>query len=574
MALTTEPTRGVKGLFIRLASRSRSQNTVPTTATASHQTPRRLQRLSQSVQRWRRARNAHANEHVPGVINKSDSFTSNHQDMPPLERFSEDCPPVGTTHEGTQHEDSSNGSGPRELVSKEVIPQQTISQPVISQEVILQEPTPQRVLPSAKCVYRQTRDHAKQFAQSMMATCFMPVSNTTRIFWTGASLQTSNCQHHHGGIAIAQLSETQWTIRHAHVAGLTNACDFEALAVMTALETVLQDEPAKAREVLIFCDSQQVLSGLEKCLAPFPAMRHAVQVYASTKDHRHALASFWESYELGRMDRLDGSHLSPIRERTLAAYYQLLERGTSVQFHWVPAHEDILGNDVADQWASYARRWYKNFTTTCLSLSEVMVFPLATVQLECNHLGLPMTGENITEIQARDNLEISKDLRYSLLTSNRLGEAFTTTDTAVPTTAVVLSTVPHKIATTPPQLDEDQVPTAVNQTEAAVQQRPAKRQRQCQKCGRRGHAAAHCEQRTLRASCGLEDNSHTEDECYTTRSTLPNALIIADRLRQQLSTWQAWSFWPLLVEVIIESILVVVIYVYGGGLVVVGFWEC
>lgn len=486
----------------------------------------------------------------------------------------EDCPTVGNTHEEAQQDKASNESSTHEFVPKEVISQQTIHEPVISQEVILQEAASQQVFPPAKCVYRQTRDYAKLFAQSMMASCFASGSDTRRIFWTDASLHGKNHQHHHGGIAVAQLSKNHWTVQHAHVIGLANPYDLEALAVMTALETLLQDEPAKAQEVLIFCDSQPVLSGLEKDLAPFPAMQHAVQVYESTKDHRHALASFWKFYGLGRMERPDGSHLSSIRERTLAAYYQLLERGTSVQFHWVPAHEEILGNDMADQWAHYARRWYMNFTTTCLSSSNVMVYPLATVQLECNHLGLPVTGETITEIQARENLEISKDLRYSLPTRDRLQEGFTTASTATSTPTMVPSTDSHKIAAMPPQLDEDQAPTAVNQTEAAVQERPFKRRksRQCQKCGRRDHAAAHCEQRPLRASCGVKGNSHTEDECYTTRSTPPNDLNIADRLRLELSE-QIWSFWPWLVKVIIESILVLLIYVYGGGLVVVGFWE-
>lgn len=382
--------------------------------------------------------------------------------MPQLERIPEYCPQMGKTHEEAQQDNSLNASSPHACVPREVMSQQTIQQPAISQNIILQEPTPQQLLPPAKCVYRQTRDMAKQFARSMMATCFMSESSTRRILWTDASLQRIDHQHHHGGIAVAQLSETQWTIRYAHVIGLTQPFELEALAVMTALETVLQDEAAQAQEVLIFCDSQQVLGELEKNLAPFPAMQHAVQVYESTKDHRHALASFWESYELGRMERPDGSYLSPIRERSLAAYYKLLERGIGVQFHWVPAHEEILGNDVADQWAHYARRWYMNFTRTYISSSDVMVFPLATVQLQCNHIGLPITGETITETQARENLKISKDLRYSLPTRNHFREGCTTTRTANSTPTAVPSIDSHNIAAMPPQLDEDQLPTTVN----------------------------------------------------------------------------------------------------------------
>lgn len=493
--------------------------------------------------------------------------------MPQLDRISQDCPQLGLTHDGSQQNGASDRSSPQEFVPEEVEPQQITQQPVISQEAILvlQEPSLHHLLPPVKCVYRRTRDHAKQFAQSMMATCFASGSDTRQIFWTDASLKKENQHdHHHGGIAVAQLSDDHWTVQHAHVIGLTKAYDLEALAVMMALESLLHDGPAQLEEVLIFCDSQQVLEGLEKTLAPFPAMQYAVQVYESTRDHRHALASFWESYDFGRIERPDGS-LSPIWERTLAAYYQLLERGTSVQFHWVPGHEEILGNDVADQWACYARCWYMNFaTTTGVSSSDVMVFPLVTVQLECNHLGLPITGEKITEIQARENLEVSKGLRYSLSTSSRLGEAFTSIDRAVPVTAVVQSTIPHnKIAARPLQLDEDEVQTTVHQTEAAVQKlaRKRRKRRQCHKGGRRDHAAAHCEQRTLRASCGLKDNSHTEDECYTTQSTpFNNVLSIVDCLRRQVSRWQAWSFWSLLIEVIIGSILMLLIYIYTGGL--------
>lgn len=339
---------------------------------------------------------------------------------------------------------------------------------------------------------------------------------------------------------------------------------------MTALETaLLQDEPAQTpREVLIFCDNEQVLNRLEKHLASFPVMQHAGQVYESTKDYRYALdASLWEHYDLERRERPNGSSsLSPIRERTLAAYYQLLERGTHVQCHWVPAHNQILGNDVADQWAHYACRWHMNaITSTCVStLADVMVFPLATVHLDCNHLGLPMMGETITEMQARENMEIAKNLCYSLSTSNRLGRAFTSTTTATLAPATVPSTVSQNITARPSQLAEDNlVQIAANPKKTPAQRASQRRkQRRFQKCGRRRrHTAAQCEQRSLRAACGLEGNSHTEDECYTTRSTPFVITIIADRLCQRLARWR-----DLVVEAITNAMLVLLIYVYGGGL--------
>lgn len=493
--------------------------------------------------------------------------------MPRLRRFPKYYPPLEDSHEETECEAAFITFSPQEFGLMDAMPQKIVPQPVISQEVvsgqepILQEPISQQVHPPGKCVYKQTRDMAEQFAQSMMSTCFTSKSDTRRIIWTDASLKNKG-HYYHGGIAVAQLSGTQWTIHHAHVMGLTNTNDLEALAVMTALETALEDEPARTREALIFCDNEQVLNGLETYLASFSAMQHAVQVYESAKDRRHAIASLRGHYDIGRMERPNngnGSLSSSIRERTLAAYYQLLERGTNVQFHWVPAHRQILGNDVADQWARYACRWSMNAITAMrVSLSDVMMFPLATVHLECDHLGLPMMGETITKIKALESFERFKDLRYSLSTSNRLVGTLTSTTTAIP----------RRITAIPLQLQQDQMQTAVNQPEAAVQGRALnkrRKRRRCQKCGRRSrHTAAQCEQRSLRAACGLVegDKSHTGDECFTTRSTTLIILIIADRLCQKLPRWR-----DLRVEVITNVILMLLIYVYKGGLAWLAFWK-
>lgn len=64
-----------------------------------------------------------------------------------------------------------------------------------------------------------------------------------------------------------------------------------------------------------------------------------------------------EAYRFNEYIRSEQTFKTSIGRRILGEYYKLLKMGF-VEFHWVPAHCGLLGNEIADMAAGIACRWY------------------------------------------------------------------------------------------------------------------------------------------------------------------------------------------------------------------------
>lgn len=86
-----------------------------------------------------------------------------------------------------------------------------------------------------------------------------------------------------------------------------------------------------------------------------------------------------------------------------------------VEFHWVPGHTGVVGNEVADIWAGNACMWFADVALPAKQ-DEVLVMPLNPIEfdepwgLNCQLL----TGKRPTGANALQILEDSKHLQYVL----------------------------------------------------------------------------------------------------------------------------------------------------------------
>lgn len=265
--------------------------------------------------------------------------------------------------------------GVREPTDTTSLPLQTGYSSLIWAEVF----SPDEVVEEKTVVSKQNIGHARTFVKSIL--------NDKWVFWTDASLRPTTYPegtcHHHGGIAVAhRLEDKQWNVQSAHVADLAGIDRLETLAILLALQWARQDREAELRStqdgtgerpVFKICsDSMAALLWLKKAISLGIAVRKAAQKIMATADDTDDLGGLLTlSTVLNRCDPVrfsdhncpERTFTSAIGKRTLEEYYKLCKLG-SVEFHWVPAHRGLIGNEIADKEAGIASqtrrpRWAK-----------------------------------------------------------------------------------------------------------------------------------------------------------------------------------------------------------------------
>ncbi|KUI69192.1 hypothetical protein VM1G_05572 [Cytospora mali] len=357
-----------------------------------------------------------------------------------------------TTESPIQQDNISQANAQREATPREQFPCETIQDTAIQRQefrekipsakkdgilepiVSLPVPAPtgysslvwSEIIPPAKVennrgiVFIREKRHAYDFAKSL--------SDDKRAFWTDASHRNFNLPgqalNHYGGIAVAHLlNKKQWRIHSAHVTGLSIVSDLEKLAILLALQRAVQDREAELREnqngldkrpVFKICsDSMNALKWLEKAISLGMAIRKAAQnlmAIADDADELSGLLALSAELDMCGPFRFDDytcpekKFATSIGIRALEEYYKLRKLGT-VEFHWVPAHMGLLGNEIADKAASIACMWYAN-AAPCLGLGVGLVMPLQVREAR----GRWKPGPRPTDMKVLQTLESAKDL--------------------------------------------------------------------------------------------------------------------------------------------------------------------
>lgn len=210
---------------------------------------------------------------------------------------------------------------------KEVtLPQTWLSPPTpIYSSLVCQDLAPydKSLKPTKDIVFRRDRKGAFDFAQSTL--------NTEPAFWTDAShmpVRRKGCKiEHHGGIAVAHKLDNRWTVHSAHTSGLTNIKQLEKLAIVMALHMALQEQKSGLLgegTVYICSDSDASLQWIEN---------------------------------VGKYNRPDQSLAALIGRFILEQYCELRRLGYWVEFHWVPGHSWLPGNELADRVSGLSCWW-------------------------------------------------------------------------------------------------------------------------------------------------------------------------------------------------------------------------
>ncbi|KUI53453.1 hypothetical protein VP1G_00859 [Cytospora mali] len=279
---------------------------------------------------------------------------------------------------------------------------------------------PAKVKKDRVIVFMREKRHAYDFAKSL--------SDDKRAFWTDASHRNFNLPgqalYHYGGIAVAHLLvKKRWRINSAHVIGLSIVSDLEKLAILLALQRAVKDREAELKEnqnglderpVFKICsDSMDALKWLEKAISLGMAIRKTAQNLRAIADDAGELSGLLAlSAELNMCGpfRFDGyacpekKFATSIGIRALEKYYKLRKLGT-VEFHWVPAHKGLLGNEIADKAARIACLWYANAAPR-LGLGVGLVMPLQVREAR----GRLISGPRPTDAKVIQTLESAKDL--------------------------------------------------------------------------------------------------------------------------------------------------------------------
>lgn len=312
---------------------------------------------------------------------------------------------------------------PRAVIpaEKEDIPEPIITLPTGYSPLVWSEIAPQvKVTKDRVVVFMRARRHAYEFARS--------ISEDGRAYWTDASHRylkfPGEDSSHHGGIAVAhRLSKSQWKIYSAHVTGLSNTSDLEKLAILLALQRAVRDREAELRgnqndmderPVFKVCsDSLSALAWIEKAISLGIAIRRAAHKLEGTADDANdlnGLLTLSAELELSGVYRFDDytcpekTFTASIGRRVLEDYYKLRKLGL-VEFHWVPAHTGLLGNEIADEAASIACLWYAKAAPR-LGQGIGLVMPLRVLESR----GRLQPGSRPTDMMALQTLEGAKDL--------------------------------------------------------------------------------------------------------------------------------------------------------------------
>lgn len=283
-------------------------------------------------------------------------------------------------------------------------------------------------------VFMRDRRHACDFATSIL--------EDRQAFWTDASHRhfktPEGATSHHGGIAVAhRLSKSQWQIHSAHVTGLSGIHDLERLAILLALQrAVQQGREAELRRnqygkdqrpVFKVCsDSLYALKWIDNAISLGIAIKRTFHKLEGTAndDVDHLTGLLTLSAELDRCDAFRfGEYTGPeksfrasIGRRILEEYYKLRRLGL-VEFHWVPAHTGLLGNEIADSAAGIACLWYAKAAPR-LGHGTGLVMPLRVLESR----GRLQQGARPTDAMALQTLEGAKDLWVVLTIEGSKGE--------------------------------------------------------------------------------------------------------------------------------------------------------
>lgn len=249
------------------------------------------------------------------------------------------------------------------------IPQISITPPLplpVNSSLVRPElPPPDKGLKPSGIVFRRDRKCAFDFAQSTLSS--------EPALWTDAShrlVGPNGCRpEDHGGIAVAQRLEQQWTVHSAYTSGFRDIMQLESRAILMALQLAVQEKKSGTLgkgTVYICSDNDESLRWIEKSLALAPAARKAVQqAYAleGNEDDLRCLIRLseeldrWPVFCFSEYTCSKKSGAVSIGMRILEEYYELRGLGAWVEFHWVPAHSGLPGNEIADRVAALSCWW-------------------------------------------------------------------------------------------------------------------------------------------------------------------------------------------------------------------------
>lgn len=326
-----------------------------------------------------------------------------------------------------EHAISRANEGQTQSRKEATLPQTSITlpppPPIYSSLVLPDDLAPRdRSLEPTGIVFRRDRKCAFDFAQSTLSS--------EPALWTDASHRMVGLKHcdpeHHGGIAVAQKLGQRWEVHSAYTAGFKNSMQLESLAILMALQRAAQEKRSGALgegTVYVCSDSDFSLYWIEKDLALNIATRKAVQEQLPFEADVDDLE--WESRLSKKLDQRGVSHHNrpklavTIGQMILEKYYELRQLGAWVEFHWVPAHCGLPGNEIADRVAALSCWWLAKAVPRPAH-GTGLVMPLKVLTFDepwtryCPHKGQPQ----YTAYMALQLLEESKSLHVVILTKS------------------------------------------------------------------------------------------------------------------------------------------------------------
>lgn len=275
-------------------------------------------------------------------------------------------------------------------------------------------------------VFERDKECALEFARSSLSK--------GPALWADASRKSK-----HGAIAVAQKLD-RWTVHSAYTSGVSDIVQLESLAILMALQLAVQAKKSSALKggtmtegtlaqgtFYICSDSASSLNWIDKVLAFAAAIREAGQARAleADLDDLKCLVRVcdqldrWKVIRLGQYNCPEKSLRASIGRRILEQYYELRRLGARVEFHWVPAHSGLTGNDIADRMAKMSCWWLSQASPRSEpGQGTAIVVPLKVVTFDepwtrfCPRRGEPRYTRDL----AQQLLEDTKSLHLVLST--------------------------------------------------------------------------------------------------------------------------------------------------------------